>query len=328
MCSMGNGGAKTDVRNDEQTVLGIIAQLDESASETYSEWSNKRRSERRRVRGRCLVFFVGGARASLVKREGRLRDISTGGLGFVSQEHFRRRTPVLIALLLAENKTKHLSGHVVYSRAVRDGWYLSGVEFGPTEDERLTPAAVQATPIEEGSAPVAEESGPQKSAREQAMELLRQASSGWALSAEKVEKIIGLAQATDHVVRRAAIPVLMQLGDIGATDALRKLLQDANVDIQAEAADALGQLNVPEAREELAELLQSKHETLVLSAAQALGRMGDQRGLRMVAQVVNSESPLNRRAARALGFIVGQEFRPNSDGLAAARAYLKKSGAG
>ena len=65
---------------------------------------------------------------------------------------------------------------------------------------------------------------------------------------------------------------------------------------------------------------------VAISAAEALGRLGDRRGLRLAAEYLVSDRPLNRRAARAVGVIVGQDFRPNSEGLTAARAYLKKHG--
>ena len=69
-------------------------------------------------------------------------------------------------------------------------------------------------------------------------------------------------------------------------------------------------------------MLQHTNEDVALRAALALAQMKDKSGLRVASRILQSDSPLNHRAARTYGVIVDRNFRPNSAGLAAARKYL------
>jgi HEAT repeat protein len=162
----------------------------------------------------------------------------------------------------------------------------------------------------------------QSSDHQQALQQLASRSFTSRLTRERMQKVITWSMAADHVVRRATIPVLMQIGSGMATQALVRLLDDPNHTIQGEAAEALGQVRDTTAIEAIRNLLQHPNEDVALRAALALAQMKDKSGLRVASRILQSDSPLNRRAARTLGVIVGRGFRPNSVGLAAARKYL------
>ncbi len=138
-----------------------------------------------------------------------------------------------------------------------------------------------------------------------------------------VNKIILLAGSPDQVVRHATIPVIMQIPRRDAIQVLIRLLGDVNASIQVEAVDALGQLQATEAIAPLRELLRHEDPEVAIRAAETLGKMDDRSGLGVLTRCVRSDTSLNRRAARALGIMLGQRFRPNPEGVAAARRYLK-----
>lgn len=315
---------------DESAIAALLQELDAAGAGKDAGWTNKRAEQRRRIALPCTVRYVGPDGTTVLAAPAKSRDISLRGLAFVAQAHFRRGVPILVVMPLPGGQVKHLTGSVVHSRPVKDGWCLTGVKMAPLGDQRLLVEDVVAVTNPESSTPKpqtptqAEPASP-ASAREQALRLLNESSSsGWRLSQAKIAKVFDLCLSPDHVVRRATIPVLMQIGGQQSAEYLIRFLQDSNTDVQAEATDALGQMRAKEALEPLAELLKGRTEDLALRAAEALGRLGDQRGLRIAAEIVRRDTPANRRAARALGIIVGQEFRPNSDGVTAARRYLKE----
>jgi len=128
----------------------------------------------------------------------------------------------------------------------------------------------------------------------------------------------------NHMVRRATIPVLMQVISKDGIAALIRLLEDSNASVQAEAAEALAQLRVTEAIQPLRVLLQHRDEEVALRAAAALGRLGDKSGIRVIGRILHTDSHLSRRAAYTLGIVVGKKFRANAEGVAEACEYLKQ----
>ena len=81
-----------------------------------------------------------------------------------------------------------------------------------------------------------------------------------------------------------------------------------------------------EAAPRLRNLIKDEDSTLALRAAESLGKMDDKSGLRLVTRMLRSDGPISRPAARALGVILGQSFRPNAEGVAAARRYVAAKG--
>jgi HEAT repeat protein len=233
--------------------------------------------------------------------------------------------------LSAEN-VKHLTGKVVYSRRVSEGWYLTGVKFAALDDDVLTRAvregAVNEAPAVDASDRRDADSGRKLAPvppgqRERALAALAAAGASRVMSRETAAKVISFAMSSDHVVRRATIPVLMQIPGPEGTLALIELLRDPNATVQAEAADALGRLCATRAGEALRRLLRHPDETVALRAAEALGRLNDQSGIRLVARLVRGDTALKGRAARTLGVIIGQPLRATTEGVDAARRYLK-----
>ncbi|MEK6674772.1 MAG: PilZ domain-containing protein [Planctomycetota bacterium] len=70
---------------------------------------------------------------------GMSRDISEGGLGFVTQQHVPRGTNLHIKLELPDSRYMELCGEAIQSLPVRLGWYSVGMKFGPVSDPRLLP---------------------------------------------------------------------------------------------------------------------------------------------------------------------------------------------
>lgn len=281
---------------------------------------------------RCEVRFYAPDGRTVLATTGTTRDVSRSGLGFLSPEHFRRRAPLLVSLPFSQAPSKHLAGTAVYSRRIREGWYLTGMQFGKTDHAALIANAHGVAARGTGPTPAsanhaaggtpATDRKPQSSDEEEALQHLASRTFTSRLTKDRIQKVVTWSMASDHAVRRATIPVLMQIGSGVATQALVRLLDDPNHTIQGEAAEALGQLRDTSAIEPLKNLLQHPSEDVTLRAALALAQMNDRSGLRVASRILQSDSPLNRRAARTFGVIVGRGFRPNSVGLAAARKYL------
>lgn len=103
-------------------------------------------------------------------------------------------------------------------------------------------------------------------------------------------------------VRYAAVSQLDTLGkqDIQATFAILRdrLLNDAEADVQAAAADALGALQLTEAYEDLEQLYHRTSEWIVqFSIIAALGELGDPRSFELLQEALNSETSLIQTAA-------------------------------
>ena len=318
--------------NQSKEVHELLLEVDALAKSPGTRWAEKRGRDRRKFHTDCQVYYLSPAGAAVRMTTATTRDISMGGVGFVSQEHFPRKTALLFAITVSAGNTRRLTGEAAYSRRVKEGWYLTGMKFGPVEEEILTQAAQQGVPDQVSPTDtsslhdaVSEEKAAKapRGKRERALTVLAAASASRTMSRDTIAKVVTLAMSSDHAVRRAAIPVLMQVPGSEGALALIELLDDPNATVQAEAADALGRLRTTRAIEPLRDLLRHKDDDVALRAAEALGRMNDQSGIRVVARILRGDTSLNRRAARALGAIVGHPFRATTEGVAAARCYLK-----
>jgi hypothetical protein len=324
--------ASSAATDQAREVSELLQEVDALALAQGARWAEKRDRTRRKFNAEFEVYHLSPDGAGMLKTTATARDISLGGVGFVAPHHFARNAPLLVEVTLSAENAKRLTGMVVYSRRVKEGWYLTGMKFGPVDDETLTRAVREGLPAD---VPASDSPGrgiddaggtPAKAPlgqRERALAALAAAGASRLVSRDRISKVVSLSMSSDHVVRRAAIPVLMQIVGHEGTLALIELLEDANANVQAEAAEALGRLHASQAVEPLRQLLKHNDEAVVLRAAEALGRMNDQSGLRLVARWVRGDTSLNRRAARTLGVIVGQPFRATTEGVAAARRYLK-----
>lgn len=315
----------------ESEIRELLQQIDEAALGRKDRWAEKRDSDRRRYRTRCFVRYLSNDGKSVLAANGSTRDISLTGLGLLSNVHFRRKSSLLISVAAGEEKFKHLTGTVVYSRAVREGWFLTGLRFGAVDDARLAPGTVGQTPSVDDAPSKASGVGRKSdkpmpdaaSRRQQAFTLLAAAATLRTHTRESISKVVMLTLSSDHEVRQATIPVLMQIAGQDGVISLVRLLDDPNPVIQGEAADALGRMKAANAVGALQKLLHHRDDEVALRAAEALGRMNDSSGLRRVVRVLREDSPQNRRAARVLGMLIGREFRPNAAGVAAARKHAK-----
>jgi HEAT repeat protein len=107
-------------------------------------------------------------------------------------------------------------------------------------------------------------------------------------------------------VRYAAVSLMDTIGDIDlvkSLEVLRNCLQDAEYDVKAAAADALGGLKLAEALPELIDLYHQTEEWLLkLSIVAALGSMQDQRAMPLFAEALESTVELIRMTAvQAIG---------------------------
>ena len=83
-------------------------------------------------------------------------------------------------------------------------------------------------------------------------------------------------------------------------------------------------IGAPQAIEPLRDMLRQGDDDLAIRAAEALARMRDWSGKRIILRLLIQEGPASRRAARALGLLVGRDFRACAEGVVAAREYVKQ----
>ncbi len=324
--------ANPAVERAERHIRELLQEIDSQAEKQRGKWADKRDSERRAFQASCRIRHLSPDGTTVLTTPGRTRDVSAGGLSFVSKKHLSRKSPLVVTIAVCGGQARQLIGSVVYSRSVAEEWYLTGMDFTPVDDVRLTESSSRGadskgpptdskkqqevqTKMDNTQAPI--------SKRDQALAVLAAAGASCSMSKNTVNKVILLAGAPDQAVRHATIPVLMQVPRHQAVQVLVRLLGDVNSTIQVDAADALGQLQATEAAEPLRELLRHEDPEVAIRAAETLGKMDDKSGLGVLMRCVRSDTSLNRRAARALGVLLGQRFRPNSEGVAAARRYLK-----
>ncbi len=347
---MGSGTGRTETVN-VQEVRELLAEIDRVSGAEEDRWANKRRTERRRIRVPCTVRYLATDGETVCVVDAHTRDVSSEGIGLVSTEHFARSTGVCVKIAVGEGKNRKLAGRVVYSRLIREGWYLSGVKFQTLRCPRLESDEAEAGPSgspEPKSAPSPKAtSRPNRtpphanddpstaqtmeqpnrlkgSTRDRALRMLALTSSLKRDSRDTLNKVILLSASEDHVIRNATIPALLQIGGPEARDGLVRLLEDVNPQIQVEAAEALGQLNARAAIEPLKRLLKHQQADIALRVAAVLGRMEDRSGINVVRSLLAKDNPRTRDAVRTLGIIIGRKFRLNEQGIAEARRELKK----
>jgi len=326
------GTAEQATADHVQAVSAILEQIDLLAASQDERWAEKRGTPRRRFSTDCAVLHVPQGSQDPRLTFGHTRDISVGGLGFLAREHFVRGQALFAVIGLPDGKNKELTGRVAYCRRIEDGWYLTGLQFCRIEEPLLTRQAydqARAKRNECASSQVSAEakadaSAPTTSRREQALKMLAALGKQPLRSPEVVAKVVAMSMWPNHMVRRATIPVLMQIISRDGTAALIRLLEDSNASVQAEAAEALAQLRVTDAIQPLRGLLQHRDDEVALRAAAALGRLGDTSGVRVIGRVLHTDSHLARRAAYTLGMVVGRKFRANAEGVTEAREYLKQ----
>jgi hypothetical protein len=302
----------------EEVTAELLRELDAKA--TRGLWDEKRGKDRRKFRFACRIYHMAPDGEGVDTSIGKTRDISPGGIGFVSGTHFQRHASLLVSVTLHKDDVKHFPGKVAYCRFVRKNWYLTGVKM------TQFPATAPSFGDKSGKA---DESSPADAPREEtpgrspALLFLAAATDVFPPSEQDFARIVALSKWPDPAVRRATVPVFRKTGGECSITWLLELLDDVEPEVQGAAADALGELRATQAVERLRALLDKPNVRVALSAAEALLGMGDKSGHEVAARYVRGESTLNRRAARVLGMIVGRSFPATSEGVAAARQYLQ-----
>lgn len=317
---------QTGVETQDREILEMLLEVDEQSARQDSRWSEKRAYARKTARIPCEIRFIGLDGESVLYTTGRTREISAGGLSFLSRQHFARRAGVLVTLSIIDGKIRSLSAKVVYSRCVREGWFLTGVQFGTSEDPRLDPrnySQVVAKEVEYDKQKRADEEDGKLTPRRRMLQILAMASIPSQRTKGMVAKVVMASMSPDHIIRRASIPVLQSIAGREGVVCLISVLRDSNPVIQGEAAEALGMLGNSEALEPLQRLLPHRDDGVAIRAAEALARLGNWSGKQVVCRLLAREGPASRRAARALGLLVNRDFRPNAEGVEQARRYLQ-----
>lgn len=122
----------------ERQIRELLEEIDSQAEEQRGKWADKRDNERRVFHASCQVRHLSPDGASVLTTPGTTRDLSVGGLSFVSKQHLLRRSPLVVMVAVSGGRARRLAGSVVYSRGVEDEWYLTGMNFGTVDDARLT----------------------------------------------------------------------------------------------------------------------------------------------------------------------------------------------
>lgn len=328
--------ANTEILWDPEEMRELLAEVDAFSASEQGRWAEKRDSDRRKIKTDCSIRYLGPDGQRVLTTSGRTRDISVGGLGFICPKHFLKNAPLLVTLILPDGQVKRMTGEVVYSRQVRQGWYLTGLKFSRLKDVRLlgetpAPASSKAKPADKSTGQRKHKTEPAPrpepaTARDRTLQMLAAVTTVRKPSRATVFNVVKMTMSPDHVIRQATIPVLMHIKGQEAILSLINFLEDPNPHVRGEAAEALGMMRATEAVDHLKKLLRDKSQEVGLHAAVGLFELGDKSGLLLIGSVLRSDSELNRRAARALGIIVGQKFRPNAEGVKAARRYAKSHG--
>lgn len=267
-----------------------------------------------------------------------VHDVSRGGL-CVYAVHPMYRGEVLYLQIRVNDAPVWLRSTVAWCRQQDANSYRVGLRFTDrvTAAQIREPASVLA--MDDVVQPVistapADGGGPEKKEkvgqpatvdekRERALKTLAGIACMDRPNAEAQRIAVTLATSGDVNVRLKGVDVLTNMGTKIARHGLVVLLEDANPEVRERAVQAVGAERVSEAAATLRRLLEDPVERVALRAAGALGRLGHTAGLELIEQKLETEGPQARLAAQALGDITKQRFRPNREGVEAARRYLR-----
>lgn len=328
--TIGDSGSACEA--DMQEISQILEEIELASQTGENQWTDKRVAPRRRARLECKVRFLSPDGEIVLDTSGWTRDISRTGLGFVTREHFARKAQLSARVQVSNSPPRTLTGTVVYSRIVNDGWYLTGMKFESVSDKRL----MIFEKVVSSSSTIIPVKKPRKSAEtmkqeiqkskgdrhSQLLRMLKSVASSGTRSRDKINEVLLCTSSSNYEIRRASVHACMQLPREEAITALITMLEDVKDTIRAEAAEALGCLGGSFATQPLKKLLKSSNPEVSLRAAGALGRIGDQSGLSIIANILQTDNAHTRLAAMCFGAAVGHNFRPNSQGIEEARRYL------
>lgn len=315
-----------------QEICQILEEIELTAQLGDNEWTNKRVAPRRQARLVCNVLYISPDGETVLKTSGWTRDISLTGLGFVTREHFVRKSQLCAAVLMNNTSPKKLTGTVVYSRMINDGWYLTGMKFESVADLRLLTYG-DTGDLSNDPSPANNETGSATNMKQetnmikgnrhrQLLKMLNSVAVHGTRTRDTINEVLLCSASTNYELRRASIHACMRIPREEAITVLISMLDDSKDEIRSEAAEALGQLSATTAIAPLARLIKNDNPEIALRAAGAMGRIGDKSGISLVINHLESDGPHTRLAAMCFGAIVGHNFRPNSQGIEEARRYM------
>jgi len=328
--TLGNSGSVDEA--DLREINQILEEIELASHTGDQQWTDKRVAPRRQARLECQVRYLSIDGEAVKDTSGWTRDISRTGLGFVTREHFARKVQLSARVQVSNSPPRTLTGTVVYSRMVNDGWYLTGMKFESVTDKRLLsfePVAllsrgiVSSTNARKSTENMNQDNVKTKGNRhDQLLRMLRSVASSGTRTRDKINQILMCTSSSNYEIRHASVQACMQIPREEAINALMAMLDDVKDKIRAEAAEGLGYLGASSAIVPLKKLLNSANPEVSLRAAGALGRIGDRSGVSLIATFLQTDNAHTRLAAMCYGAIVGHNFRPNSQGIEEARRYL------
>ena len=318
-------------RIEGQIAARLIEELDQRTASSVYQSLEQRVHARHRFRTGCIIRFVGEDGQTIKSATARTRNISRGGIGLLIRNWFRRGDAVHLTLSLPDAPKSELGGRIAFARPVRGGWFEVGVKFEPVDPKSpLAPRTQAHRPEATGTSPLFDEDAGSanvttrpKGSREAKLNMLGIARAAAQHSEDARTTITRFSTSPDVVVRARAVEALV---DVGGTTALARLtdaLRDDNKEVRLNAIGALEVLGPGPAASALRDRLTDDSVPVRLRAAGALGRIQDQSGLPIVLHFLLDDTSHTRQAAVAYGVIVGQKFRPNTDGIAEARRYYR-----
>ena len=329
--SVASLAGQPDAEIEGRIASRLLEELDQRSLPTGHHPLEQRAHSRHRFRTACVIRFLGEDGRTVKFLSARTRNISRGGIGLLIRNWFRRGDAVHLTLSLPNAPESQLGGKVAFSRPVRGGWFEVGVRFEPVDPKSpLVPRTRAHRPdATETSPPFDEEAGSAnattrpKGPREAKLNILGIACAASRNSEDARITILQLSASSDVVVRARAVEALV---DVGGTTAIARLTDartDDNKDVRLNAVGALEVLGPGPAASALRARLTDDFVPIRLRAAGALSRIEDSSGLPIVLHFLLDDTSHTRQAAVAYGKIVGQTFRPNTDGIAEARRYYK-----
>lgn len=324
-------------QKSDRLARGIRQCLD-SQSRAPAPRADHTDSSGRRLEAPCTISLEPIKNPKAVAWTGKTHGVTEDGTAVLVERRFAPGSFVWIEVRLPEGGSAQLMGHVVDTTALSHSWHMTWIRFSDTRlsslpvtadhrsvrNEREDRAKPTPTAVQVKGAQEPEVQSERQDRQERDLRMLRLVAKNGISNKETFRDVARLTISPDHIVRMATIPALFQIRGSEAELALINLLNDPNASIQGEVAEMLGHLSADRAISPLTELLEHRNVEVALRAAEALGRLGDQSGLQVAVRFLRSDHEHTPLAARALGTILNEHFRPGQRGVTEARLLLKR----
>lgn len=211
-----------------------------------------------------------------------------------------------------------LSEVIVVSDSVSDDKPVSTSEPNTTDDPKG--AHEPATPPQRNpSASASAEPQHPLAALERAMKSRE-------ISSQDAKAVIELSRMSDPDLRRMSVEAVARIHTPTGRSALMALLRDPDDSVRLQATSIVVAKRLEDLNFALKPQLDDPVPQIALQAAAALAGSGDLEALKVIVRALDGERDEARQAASLLGRAVGQRFPANSEGIKAARGYVKARG--